>query len=110
MTIGKHKKIFVWCMVILLSLIFTYSIDSRLVSKDKRPIFVIPGSVMKDGGTREYYGLGYKVIGWRRLTIVKQNDGKEVDGRMVGYEMSTLFNPKDINQGPKKELKFVPNK
>lgn len=96
-------------MVILVSPILTYNIDSRLVFNDKRPIFVIPGFVMKDGGTRQYYGLGYKVIGWRRLTT-EQNDGKEVHGRMVGYEISTIFNTQDINEGPKKQLKFVPNK
>ena len=100
----KHQKLIVACLV----LICIYTIDFTLVSQDKRPIFVIPGAVCKDGGTRAYYGLGYKAIGWKILSI-EQVDGKEVNGRLRGYEISIFPFFQDINDGPKKVLKFVPN-
>lgn len=109
MIIRKYKKILIWCVLLLVFSFVTYNIDSKLVSQDKRPIFVLPTTVAKDGGTTICKGLGYKVIGWKRLEV-RQVDGKEVLGRMTGYEISTIFNPQDINEGPKKELKFISNK
>jgi len=100
----KRKKI----IIVLLIFIAFLTIDFTLVSYDKRPIFVIPGAVCKDGGTREYYGLGYKVIGWRQIEA-KQIKGVEVNGRLTGYEISIFPFFQDINNGPRKELKFVPN-
>ena len=42
--------------------------DIILVSKyDKGPFFAIPIKTYDDGGTKEYYGLGYKVIKYRQL-------------------------------------------
>ena len=102
--IKKYKKPIIACLI----LIFVYVSDFSLVSQDKRPIFVIPGAICKDGGTRAYYGLGYKSIGWKRLSV-KQVDGKEIEGRLVGYEISIFPFFQDINNGPKKELKFFPN-
>ncbi len=89
-------------------LICVYSIDFTRVSLDKRPVFVIGTAIAQDGGTRQYYGLGYKVIGWRRLAY-KQIDGKDVHGRLTGYEISLFPFFQDINNGPRKELKFVAN-
>ena len=34
---------------------------------NKGPFFAIPGVQYKDGGTREYYGLGYKVISYHQV-------------------------------------------
>ena len=99
-----YKKPIIVCLV----LICVYISDFTLVSQDKRPIFVIPGAICKDGGTRAYYGIGYKAIGWRRLSL-EQVDGKEVDGRLIGYEISLFPFFQDINNGPKKKLKYVPN-
>ena len=71
--IRKYKK----PIIVFLVLICIYISDFTLVSQDKRPIFVIPGAICKDGGTRAYYGLGYKAISWRRLSV-EQVNGKEV--------------------------------
>jgi hypothetical protein len=109
LNIKKYKKILIWCVGLIIFSFVTYKVDSRLVSLDKRPIFVIPTAVAKDGGTTIYMGLGYKVIGWKALEV-RQIDGKDVLGRMTGYEISTIFNSQDINKGPKKELKFISNK
>jgi hypothetical protein len=43
------------------------------------------------------------------MMSIRQVDGNEVQGLMAGYEISTMFNSQDINDGPKKELKFVIN-
>lgn len=89
--------------------VISYNIDSRLVALDKRPILVLPTAVAKDGGTTIYRGLGYKVIGWKRLEL-KKIDDKEIQGTMRGYEISTIFNSQNISKGPQKKLIFVPNK
>ena len=109
MFIKKYRRLLAWCLIFVIFSFTTYSVDSRLVAHDKSPIFVIPSSVAKDGGTTIYSGLGYKVIGWNKAAV-KQIDGKEVTGTMTGYEISTIFNSQDINEGPKKELKFISSK
>ncbi len=104
----KYKKIFA-CVILLITIGFvTYNIDSKRISGDKKPIFVVPTLVAKDGGSTVYRGLGYKVIRWEIISI-KQVDGNEVNGYMTGYEISTMFKSQNINDGPKKELKFVIN-
>jgi hypothetical protein len=102
--IKKYKKL----IASVLILACVYTVDFALVSYDKRPIFVLPTATVKDGGTRQYYGLGYKVIGWKRLSA-KLIDGKEVQGRLTGCEISIFPYFQDINDGPKKDLKFVAN-
>lgn len=42
--------------------------DFSLAKADKSPIFAVPLVVYKDGGSKEYYGLGYKIIKYMRLT------------------------------------------
>lgn len=104
----KYKKIFA-CVILLITMGFvTYNIDSKRISQEETPIFVVPTSVAKDGGTTIYIGLGYKVIRWKMISI-KQVDGNEVQGFMTGYEISTMLKSQNINDGSKKELKFVIN-
>ncbi len=104
----KYKNILA-CVILIITIGFvTYSIDSKRISREENPIFVVPTLVAKDGGTTIYIGLGYKVIRWSTISI-RQVDGNEVQGFMTGYEISTMFNSQDINDGPKKELKFVIN-
>ena len=102
----KSKKLILVCLILIVSVSCIYYIDFTLVSKDKKPIFVISGPLVKDGGTREYYGLGYKIIGWNQISV-QQVDGKEVFGFFKGYEISIFPNYQDISDGPKKELEFV---
>lgn len=56
----------VWCLFI--------GIDYMLSKNNKSPIFTLPLGKYRDGGTVEYYGLGYKiikynVIGGRKDTV-----------------------------------------
>ena len=54
-----------WMKIVLIVLAVWLSIflvDFICVKTIKRPIFMIRTTIYKDGGTKEYYGLGYKVI------------------------------------------------
>ena len=55
-------------VIIVLGLVF-FAIDYNRVQKQEKPIFGIqnPAGVIRDGGTVEYFGLGYKVIDFNRL-------------------------------------------
>ncbi|GMQ63567.1 hypothetical protein [Vallitalea maricola] len=99
--LNKHKiniKKVILVLIIILIPVFTYSIDSKLVLQDKKPIFVVKTGMYKDGGTTEYWGLGYQVIKWNMLTI---------DGYKFGYEIFHVPNFRDVNDGPVKKLKLI---
>ena len=55
-------------IIVLLALIF-FVVDYNRVQKQERPIFCIqnPAGIINDGGTIEYFGLGYKVIDFHTL-------------------------------------------
>ena len=55
-------------IVVILGIIF-FAVDYNRVQKQEKPIFCIqnPAGVIKDGGTIEYFGLGYKVIDFHTL-------------------------------------------
>ncbi|MCB2341049.1 hypothetical protein [Clostridium estertheticum] len=53
----------------LLIIVLTFFItDFCLEKANKSPVFAIPMVRYKDGGSIEYYGLGYKVIKYSNLT------------------------------------------
>lgn len=53
---------------IIILILLAIIIDIMAVSKfDKGPYFAIKGSSYDDGGTTEYYGLGYKVIKYHQI-------------------------------------------
>ncbi|MCC9261435.1 MAG: hypothetical protein K8V75_03545 [Methanobrevibacter woesei] len=55
-------------IVVILGIIF-FAVDYNRVQKQEKPIFCIqnPAGVIRDGGTIEYFGLGYKVIDFHTL-------------------------------------------
>ena len=55
-------------IIVILGIIF-FVIDYNRVKKQEKPIFCIqnPAGVINDGGTIEYFGLGYKVIDFHTL-------------------------------------------
>ena len=59
----------VLAIIVILGIVF-FAIDYNRVQKQEKPIFCIqnPAGVIKDGGTIEYFGLGYKVIDFHTLT------------------------------------------
>ena len=65
----NKKKIFcvVLGMIVTLS-VFFFLIDYNRVRKQENPIFCISNEEMyQDGGTKVYFGLGYKVIDFNTL-------------------------------------------
>lgn len=65
---GLIKKIIYVILGILLILIILSIVDIVCVSKyNKGPFFAIPVHTYDDGGTKEYYGLGYKVIKYNQV-------------------------------------------
>jgi len=55
--------------------------DFSLAKTNKSPVFAIPVIRYKDGGSTEYYGLGYKVIKYVNLSVEK---GPEVENVAFG--------------------------
>lgn len=87
--------------IIIILCLTTYTIDKNRISEEKDPIFVIKTQGLKDGGSIEYTGLGYRIIKWN---IVSD------DGFYTGYEVSTFPNLKYIYEGPTIDLKYIPVK
>ncbi|WP_284644733.1 hypothetical protein [Paenibacillus silviterrae] len=77
----KAKYIIGTALVIWLLFFIT---DFSLAKVNKSPIFSVPVVMYKDGGSAEYYGLGYKVIKYVNLDAEK---GSEV----VRVDMGTWF-------------------
>lgn len=65
----KLKNITIILIVFILLAMLFFAIDYSRVQKQKKPIFCIknPAGEINDGGTVEYFGLGYKVIDFNRL-------------------------------------------
>lgn len=55
------------CCLICVSLVF-FSVDVHRAKSGGRPIFSFPALHANDGGTTVYFGLGYEIIQWHRLT------------------------------------------
>ena len=55
-------------IIIVLGIVF-FMVDYNRVQKQEKPIFCIqnPAGIISDGGTIEYFGLGYKVIDFHTL-------------------------------------------
>ena len=65
---------------IILIIWFVFSItDFSLAKVNKTPIFAIPVIRYKDGGSTEYYGLGYKIIKYVNLTIERGPEVVKID-------------------------------
>lgn len=57
----KKLILYLIILVVLLGIIFFF-IDFKRCKKGQSPIFCICYATLKDGGTKEYIGMGYKVI------------------------------------------------
>ena len=64
----KFMKIFNIFFVFAMIAMIIIAIDVIAISRyNKGPFFAIPTKTYKDGGTKEYYGLGYKVIKYNQI-------------------------------------------
>ncbi|MBQ6817707.1 MAG: hypothetical protein IJO27_04675, partial [Bacilli bacterium] len=62
----KKVVIIFFAMLVVLIAVF-FVVDYSRVKNQELPVFCIKSSVMEDGGTVEYYGLGYKVIDFNTI-------------------------------------------
>lgn len=68
---------------IVVVIIIAISLDIIAVSKyEKGPFLAIPLKTYKDGGTKEYYGLGYKVI---KYNVVNGKKGMKLGSWFMKY-------------------------
>lgn len=99
----KKKKLFIPIIAVLILSVYsvtTFFIDSLLVDSGKKAPFAIPNYI-EDGGTVIYYGLGYQIISWKRLSYSPGYTWQ-------GVEKHYLFGMIDIDDGPTIELQEVP--
>ena len=69
----KGLKIGIMVLVVIMGCgIIFGSVDKKRALDKKRPIFVVRTAIYKDGGSKEYMGLGYKVIAFNTLCGYKE--------------------------------------
>lgn len=127
-------------IIVVLGIIFFW-IDNNRVSKQLKPIFCIknPAGVINDGGTVEYFGLGYKVIDFNTLAgfddvkigcwLMKYEDfgsemkkyeikirednkksySKTVDGITIELNIPNEWNYEEIKESKEDNFKFALN-
>jgi hypothetical protein len=75
----KNIKWFLLGLIIFYVFIYT---DFSLAQEDKAPIFAIHTVTYKDGGTKEYMGLGYKII---RYSIIEGRQDTDFGTWLITY-------------------------
>lgn len=73
----KKRKYIIGIIVIVWFAFFIT--DFSFAKANKSPIFAVPVIMYKDGGSTEYYGLGYKVIRYVNLTVEKDTEVVKTD-------------------------------
>lgn len=65
-----------------------YSVDKKRIGSNEEPIFAVRVFTLKDGGTKEYYGLGYKIIIYNKMgeNGEIEKDNREIGSFMLKYE------------------------
>ena len=61
------KTIFALVIMVILLGIITFLIDRTRVAANKKPLLAIEVMQLKEGGTKIYYGIGYKIIAYNKL-------------------------------------------
>ena len=78
----------------------TYYINIKRIAVNMLPIFTIKTENLNDGGTIIYYGIGYQIIFWKKLS-------DEPYYYYTGVEYHYLFDMIDAKQGPSIDLEYV---
>lgn len=68
------KKNIKWILLGILIYLSVFTIDYLRSQKDQAPIFALNTVTYKDGGTKVYVGLGYKVIRYHVIEGRKDTD------------------------------------
>ncbi len=70
---GFLKTIIGLVFIVIFIGLITFTIDNSRISTGKDPIASIKMFHHKDGGTKEYYGIGYKIIAYNKLNGYKKS-------------------------------------
>ena len=70
---GFLKAIFGLILIIFFIGVITFTIDNARIGTGKTPVASIKLFHHKDGGTKEYYGVGYKIIAYNKLNGYKKS-------------------------------------
>lgn len=90
----NYKIIINVCFTIIMVILSIIAIDVISVARyDKGPFFAIPIKEYRDGGTKEYLGIGYKVIDYNQIQGRK---GKEIGTLSLKYNTEPI-NIEDID-------------
>ena len=97
---SKRKLIITLSVILGLFVISfsTYLIDKSRVENKQIPIFILAHSGYEDGGTHIYYGLGYQIIIWDRIS------NNDPDLYKSGVEVHYLFGITGSMTEPQVEL------
>lgn len=118
----KNKKILIvifTILIILIAVIITNYIDGGRVTTNHEPICCIK-AVSSDGNKVTYWGLGYKVIRYARVSPnepYENNIGVKMGNWFIKYELlekkvigiELLFENKTITVTDTKEVSFIEN-
>ncbi|CEG26238.1 hypothetical protein [Bacillus sp. B-jedd] len=61
------KRKITYLLLVIFTLVLFFSVDYNLAKNNKPPVFAINTEIYKDGGTKEYQGIGYKVLDYNEL-------------------------------------------
>ena len=98
-------------VIVILGIVF-FVVDYNRVQKQEKPIFCIknPAGEINDGGTVEYFGLGYKVIDFNTLAGFDDikigtwsMDYNDFEGERKAYENTfeeNLKSNEEFNRSP----------
>ena len=74
------KKTIIFMSIVIILGLLCFVIDFVRVKNQQEPIFCIRKTIYRDGGTKEFYGLGYKVISFNKFL----NDGNIFKRIVIG--------------------------
>lgn len=72
----KTKRIVIMLTILILVILIFFIIDYRRVQRKQRPLFCIDVATYTDGGTKVYYGLGYKVIAFHKMLFLNESSNE----------------------------------
>lgn len=72
----KIKMSFIVLGILILVILIFFTIDYRRVQRNQRPLFCINVATYRDGGTKIYYGLGYKVIAFHKMLFLNESSNE----------------------------------
>ena len=88
----KHYKVIILVLIILVCLccVFYFIDRKRVLEEGKKPLFAIKTVDYSDGESKEYMGLGYKVIMYQQV-------GGRYDNKIGSWKLKFIDKPTEIN-------------